>query len=259
MQIIPLPSFESSDPEVAKTLLRLKQHLSVCIRTLQPMRKWESFLRKRGITDTSVYNPQTLVDVINVFDYGHPLGELFNHTKTRAQIFSDRNLAAEIISLITQVPSTHIKRNSDELSFLRAFPWDQFPMEWKPWIDAIKVLDHEAQTRLFITKYEETVKPSPYKQEPFDRAGIDFVERDEHFWWAGRFDEDEQEKRPLKDDEMTIVEEEVTKKVEAKVMRAEKFEPKKVEPVASPIETRDRSESMRGELWRWTPGGDCPA
>jgi len=126
-------------------------------------------------------------------------------------------------------------------------------------MDAIQVLEYEAQVRLFITKYEETLKPSPYKQEPFERAGIDFVERDEHFWWAGKFDEDDEDRYPLKDDEMTVVEEEVTKKVETKVTKMEKFEPKKVEPVTSPIVTRDRSESVRGELWRWTPGGDCPA
>ena len=166
------------------------------------------------------------------------------------------------MSLIMHVPwniYTHIDRTSDHLTFLRSFPWEEFPVEWKLWTDAVKVLDYEAQIRLFMKKYEEKMKVSPYKKEPFDRAGIDFVERDEFFWWAGRFDEDEKDTRPLKDDEKTVVGEEVTTKIETKVMKVEKVEPKKVEPVVSPVVTRDRSVSVRGELWRWTPGGDCPA
>ena len=264
IQLIPLPSFESSDPEVAASLLSLKQHLSTCVGALQPLRVWGPILKRRGIIDTSLHSPQYLVDLLNDIAYGHPLGELFEDTKNRSQIWSDRSLAAEIMSLLVHVPRTSyppVDKTSDELTLLRQFSWDHLPEEWKPWRDAIRVLDSEAKMKLFIDKYEKALKPSPYKKEPFTDAGVKFVERDEHFWWAGRSDDEDEDNKPaspLNDDE-TVVEVDVTRKYETETVKVGTVAVKKVEPVVIPQYGRERAESVRGELWEWTPGGDCPA
>lgn len=262
MQLIPLPSFESSDPDVAGSLLSLKQHLSICVSTLQPLKTWGPVLRKQGVIDVSVHTPQHLADLLNVFSYGHPLGDLFDDIKNRSQIYSDNNLAAEILSLLIGVPMTNyspMDKKMDDLTFLRHFSWDKIPEEWKPWMDAIRVLDSEAQMKLFITKYEDTLKPSPYKKEPFTDAGVKFVERDEHFWWAGRSDDEEDMDKPASplNDNDTVVEEEVARKIETKIMKVDKVEAN-VGPVG-PTFVNENPESVRGELWIWTPGGDCPA
>ena len=102
----------------------------------------------------------------------------------------------------------------------------------------------------------EPKTPSRYGKEPFTDAGIKFVERDEHFWWAGEIDEGKEVNHgsPLKDDE-TVVDEQVT---EVKVTHPKKFDLSMVETVARLPRTVP-AEGVRGELFEWTPGGDCIA
>ena len=260
MQLIPLPSLESTDPELAKSLMRLKNHLSICISTLQPLAKWGPLLPKRGIIDASAHDPQHLVDLLNGFLLEHPVANLFDDPGHRTEIIADKDLACKVMSLLILVPwNTHREVETDELTFIRTFPWSRFPEEWEPWKKAIELLDAEAQRRLFIAKYPKQV-PSPYSKEPFTDAGVKFVERDEHFWWVGRDDDDEKDNShlsPLKDDK-TVFEEEVTKKVEMESTKMEKVELKNVEPVVRPT-LKVPTESLRGELFEWTAGGDCIA
>src|SRR5271154_2749020 len=61
-RILEIPSFESTDPSYTNALLRLKQHLSICIRALQPLEKSGPLLEQKDIEGLWRQNHQRVAD-----------------------------------------------------------------------------------------------------------------------------------------------------------------------------------------------------
>ena len=242
-KILDLPSFESP------SLDGLKVHLSICIGAIQPMTKWGPRLQQR-LCSNSPTSPQEIADKLLEFTFSsfrYAILDLFRDRNNRLQILSNGDIARRVLSLLLQVlwqrwaPSR--KTMTDGLDILQKFEWEKIPSEWDAWRPAIKVLDREARWRF----YDERSKAEAIRAEPFTDAGVKFVERDEHFWWA----------------------EPQTNSEEMVKTRVPKTEHKRdLSPVNSTRESvpsgciginTDTPGGWRGELFFWTAGGDCCA
>jgi hypothetical protein len=275
--LLDIPSFESNDPVYSKSLLRLKRHLSICIRALRLLLEWGPRFEQRGYPDFYSIPPQVIANELLVLSYGNAILDLFTDSKNRTQIMSSENLAKRILSLILQVPWlcwTPIGVTTDELAYLQEFDWGQLRNEWKGWEQAIRVLDSEAKRRLHKQRFGE-VQAIDYKREAFTDAGVKFVERDEHFWWADPKPRGNTVSLRGDDSDATFVEDGSEIASTASTLSEHKpvsdgstkasVERTKVKRLpSSPMRSRtnveaDRPADWRGEHFVWSPGGDCCA
>ena len=242
--ILDLPSFESA------SLDGLKQHLSICIRAIQPLTEWGPRLQQRKYTNLTT-SPQEIAEKLlesPFFSFRYTILDLFRNRKNRLEILSSEDISLRIFSLILQVPWQQWapvgKTVIDQLEILREFKWEEIPSEWDVWRPAIKVLDLEAKWILYDEQFKivETVRA-----EPFTDAGVKFIERDEHFWWA----------------EPQTNGEEKEKTRESKTGHKRNSSP--VNPTQESVQrgcienNTDSPGGWRGELFFWTAGGDCCA
>lgn len=182
----------------------LKSVLSVSIRAMQPLFpqslsglcKDKNFMNFRG-SNTS--QPATLLKLIvsgcdtAEINYSQLILENFTKSNTRLAIVQDEYLSQKIFTLLLKIPSfawSNPGTVEQELSKLRPVAW-HLPQEWEEWKDAIECLRNEAKYRLQgfsrgrMTSFSEALsKKRTWQREPFTDAGVKFVERDEHFWWA---------------------------------------------------------------------------
>lgn len=238
-KILDLPSFESPSLE------GLKQYLSICIRAIQPLTNWGPRLQQRQRTDFTI-SPQEIANELlesPCSSIRHTILDLFKDRNNRLQLLSSEEIAQRVFSLLLQIPWQRWApigtRMTDDLHTLQEFEWENIPSEWDVWRPAIKVLDREAKSRI----YDEQYKPTDAVQvEPFTDAGIKFVERDEHFWWA----------EPQTNGEENL-----------KTAHKGDLNPVNPTPESVPSDCiendTDTAGGWRGELFFWTPGGDCCA
>src|SRR6266496_5547365 len=153
-KLLDLPSFE------LPSLERLKQHLSICIRAIQPLRKWGPRLQQRQYADLAP-SLQEIADELleSPFEsFKYTILDLFKDRNNRLKIFSSEDLSRRVFSLLLQVlwqrwtPTGKVK---DELAALEGFEWEEIPTEWDAWRPAIKVLDREAKWRLYNERYSK--------------------------------------------------------------------------------------------------------
>ena len=243
-RILDLPSFESPSVD------GLKQHLSICIGAIQPMMKWGPRLQQRQYSNLTK-SPQEIADKLlesPFSSFRYAILDLVRERNNRLQILSSEDIARRVFSLLLQVPwqrwAPADKTMMDQLDVLQEFDWKEIPGDWDVWRPAIKVLDREAKWRIYDEQHKvaETVGA-----EPFTDAGVKFVERDEHFWWAD----------PQTNQENTV------KTSVSKTGHKRDLSP--INPTRDSVQrgcfenNTDTPGGSRGELFFWTAGGDCCA
>ena len=243
-KILDLPSFESPSLE------GLKQHLSICIRAIQPLTKWGPRLQQRQPANFTT-SPQEIASELlesPCSSIRHTILDIFRDRNNRLQILSGEEIAQRVFSLLLQIPWQRWApigtTMTDDLDILQEFEWEKIPSEWDVWRPAIKVLDREAKWRIYD---EQNKTVDTVRVEPFTDAGVKFVERDEHFWWA---------------EPQTNGGENAKTRV-SKAGHKRDLSPVNPTPESVPgdcIENdADTPGGWRGELFFWTPGGDCCA
>jgi hypothetical protein len=241
-RLLEIPSFESTDPDYTHGLIRLKQHLSVCLQALQALEKWGPRLEQKGIEGLWRHNPQRIVDeLVNSprGSYSDVILDLFRDQTNFSQISSSEALAGRVFSLLLQVPWQEwnpVGITTDELAFLHDNRWIGLPREWQEWIPAICVLDREGKWRLHDKKFSRKNLQKDVCESVTD-SGVKFEQRKEHFC-CGEPPISRMERTPLSDD-----------------MALREF-------IIEPSEGATKAEEpvdWRGEHFLWSAGGNCCA
>ena len=209
IQVLELPGF-IDDAEDGWVFDTLKTVLSASIREMQPLFPLSLSQYRNGTSffGFNTWDEETLINVIisgcdsSTINYSQLILENFTKTTLRLAIVQDERLSQKIFSLLISVPFhrwTIPGTFEENFRNLKPVAW-HLPEEWEQWKVAIECLRREGSYRtknydsrqiigdkaIVVTRPRQMSKERrrKWQREPFTDAGVKFVERDEHIWWA---------------------------------------------------------------------------